>query len=107
MRQAEADARLTMRRLAIDMAVGEPARDAQRGAVEPRQVIARTEVELAADMIGQQRHRRARDGAMQEARGTGRRLARLDNYEEFEADRMRFEARFRSEEHTSELTSLM
>ena len=54
MRQAEPDTRLTMRRGAIDVAVGEPAGDAQRGVIEPRQIVARAEFELAANMIGQQ-----------------------------------------------------
>src|SRR3546814_20115276 len=67
MRQAEPDACLTMRRLAVDVAVGEPAGDAQRDAVEPRQIVARTEIELAEDMIGQPRSRRARERAVEEA----------------------------------------
>src|SRR3546814_12221116 len=36
------------------------------------------------------------------ARGTGRLLARLDNIEEFEDDRMRFEARFELGHHRHE-----
>src|SRR3546814_12701593 len=39
---------------------------------------------------------------MPEARGTGRLLARLDNIEEFEDDRMRFEARFELGHHRHE-----
>ena len=102
MRQAEAGARLTMRRGAIDVTVGKPAGDAQRGAVEPRQIIARAEFEFAPDMPRKQRHRRARDRAMQETRHARRGAARLDNIEKFEDDRMRFEARFEFVHHCHE-----
>src|SRR3546814_9827786 len=102
MRQAEPDACLTMRRLAVDVAVGEPAGDAQRDAVEPRQIVARTEIELAADMIGQQRYRRARDRAVEEARHPRRGADRLDNIEEFEDDRVRLEAWFELGPHLHE-----
>src|SRR3546814_16957667 len=91
-----------MRRLAVDVAVGGPAGDAQRDAVEPRQIVARTEIELAADMIGQQRYRRARDRAVAEARHPRRGADRLDNIEEFEDDRVRLAAWFELGHHLPE-----